>query len=164
MMDRTPRGDRWTVRRAETSDAAVLADLVRLAFSTQSRPTTPPPGALKETPATISEHLGRGGGAVVEEDRAIIGAVFWNEEEDGLYVGRLSVHPERRRRGIAGALMAEAALEARRRGLPSVRLGVRLTLEDNRRFFASCGFVETTLHRHEGFSESTWVMMERRLD
>lgn len=27
-------------------------------------------------------------------------------------------------------------------------LGVRLALEDNRRLFESCGFAETTLHRH----------------
>jgi ribosomal protein S18 acetylase RimI-like enzyme len=152
------------VRRAEASDAAVLADLVRLAFSTQSRPTTPPPGAVKETAATIAEHLSRGGGAVIEDGKTIIGAVFWNQEDGGLYIGRLSVHPEYRRRGIASALMAEAEREARRRGLSLLRLGVRLALDDNRRFFASCGFVETTLHRHEGSSEPTWVMMERRLD
>lgn len=153
-----------TVRRAETGDAAGLADLVRLAFSTQSRPTTPPPGALKETAATIAEHLSRGGGAVVEDGATIVGVIFWNDEDGGLHVSRLSVHPAHRRRGIASALMAAAEREARQRGLPCLRLGVRLVLEDNRRFFASCGFVETTLHRHEGFSEPTWVMMERRLD
>lgn len=155
---------RPTVRRAETSDAAVLADLVRLAFSTQSRPTIPPPGALKETAATIAEQISRGGGAIVEDGGTIIGAIFWNEEDGGLHVGRLSVHPAHRERGIGGALMAEAEREARQRGLPCLRLGVRLVLEDNRRFFGSCGFVETTLHRHEGFSKPTWVMMERRLD
>ncbi len=153
-----------TARKAETSDAASLADLVRLAFSTQSRPTTPPPGALRETAATIAEQLDRGGGAVVEEGGAIVGAIFGNDEDGGLYVSRLSVHPAHRRRGIASALMAEAEREARQRGLPCLRLGVRLALEDNRRFFASCGFVETTLHRHEGFSDPTWVMMERWLD
>jgi hypothetical protein len=60
--------------------------------------------------------------------------------------------------------MEQAEREARQRGLAIMRLGVRLALEDNRRFFASCGFTETTLHRHEGFSERTWVTMERRLD
>jgi hypothetical protein len=60
--------------------------------------------------------------------------------------------------------MEQAEREARQRGLAIMRLGVRLALEDNRRFFASCGFTETTLHRHEGFSEPTWVTMERRLD
>ncbi len=97
------------VRRAGIDDAPGLADLVRRAFSTQSRPTNPPSGALKETVAD------------------------------------------------------EAEREARRRGLARMTLGVRLELEDNRRLFASCGFEETTLHRHEGFSEPTWVTMERRL-
>lgn len=145
-------------------DAAAIAALVRLAFSMQSRRTMPPSGGLNETPASIAEHLGRGGGAVVENRGTIVGAVLWNEEDGSLYVGRLSVHPEHRRRGIASLLMAEAEREARRLGLPKMHLGVRLALDDNRRFFASCGFVETTLHRHEGFSEPTWVMMERRLD
>src|SRR5262245_60039496 len=136
----------WTARAAEGRDAADIARLVRRAFSTQSRPTTPPPSALKETADTIAEYLGHGGGAVVEDAGTIVGAVLWNEEEGGLYVGRLSVHPEHRRRGIAAALMEIAEREARRRGLPVMRLGVRLALEDNRRFFAACGFTETTLH------------------
>ena len=136
---------------------------MRLAFSTQSRPTIPPPGALKETAATIIEHLGLGGGAVVEEEGVVVGTVLWNEEAGGLYIGRLSVDPDHRSQGIAGALMKEAEEEARRRGLAIMRLGVRLALEDNRRFFASCGFTQTTLHHHEGFSEPTWVMMERIL-
>jgi ribosomal protein S18 acetylase RimI-like enzyme len=101
---------------------------------------------------------------VVEEGGTIIGTVLWNEEDGGLYVGRLSVHPRHRRRGIAKALMNEAEREARQGWLPVIRLGVRLALEDNRRFFASCGFVETTLHSHEGFTEPTWVTMERRLE
>ena len=156
--------DRWTARAATPRDAPAIAALVRLAFSTQSRPTAPPPGALKETAATIIDHLGLGGGAVIEEGEMLVGTVLWNEEEGGLYVGRLSVHTDHRGQGIAGALMEEAEREARRRGLDIMRLGVRLALEDNRRFFASCGFTETTLHRHEGFAEPTWVTMERRLD
>ena len=85
--------DRWTARAATPRDAPAIAALVRLAFSTQSRPTAPPPGALKETAATIIDHLGLGGGAVIEEGEMLVGTVLWNEEEGGLYVGRLSVHP-----------------------------------------------------------------------
>jgi len=91
----------WTVRMAETSDAAAIAGLIRLAFANQSRPT----------------------------------------------------HP----------LMHEAEREAYRQGLRRLWLGVRLVLDDNRRFFAAHGFKETTLHRHEGFTEPTWVTMEREL-
>jgi len=146
------------------ADAAAMAGLIRQAFAAQSRPTDPPPGALKETAATIAAELARGGGAVAERGGALAGAVLWLEEERSLHVGRLAVHPDYRRRGLARALIAEAEREARRRGLARMHLGVRLVLDDNRRLFESCGFVEVSRHAHEGFSEPTWMRMERRLD
>jgi len=153
----------WSIRAADAASAAPIAELIRLAFATQSRPTDPPPSALKETAASILQHLRDGGGAVIDDGGTIVGVLLWNEEDGGLYIGRLSVHPDHRGRGIASALMHEAEREARRRGLTRLWLGVRLVLDDNRRFFAAHGFTETTLHRHEGFSEPTWVTMERHL-
>jgi ribosomal protein S18 acetylase RimI-like enzyme len=156
--------DRGQVIRAATAgDAPAIAELVRLAFATQSRPTNPPSSALKETAATIAEHLARWGGAVLEIEGGMAGVVLWEEQDGALYVGRLSVHPDFRRRGIARALMDEAEREARRRRMPRMTLGVRLELEDNRRLFRSCGFEDVELRSHTGFSEPTWVLMERRL-
>jgi len=152
-----------TIRPAEVSDAAVIADLVRLAFAVQSRPTNPPSSALRETATTITEHLGRGGGAVLEIDGGMVGVVLWNEEDGALYIGRLSVDPARRRQGIARALMDEAEREARRRGMTRMTLGVRLELNENRRLFRSCGFEDAVFKSHDGFTEPTWVLMERRL-
>jgi hypothetical protein len=44
------------------------------------------------------------------------------------------------------------------------RAGI-LSSGDNRRLFKSCGFFEeTALHCQDGFSEPTWVSMERRLE
>jgi tRNA threonylcarbamoyladenosine biosynthesis protein TsaE len=92
-----------TLRIATPSDAGAIADLVRLAFGAQSRPTNPPSGALKETAETIGDHLLRGGGAVVEIDGAVVGTLLWEEQDDALYLSRLAVHPAHRRRGRAGA-------------------------------------------------------------
>lgn len=153
-----------TLRLATAADAATIADLVRLAFAAQSVETNPPSSALKETAETITRELEHGGGAVVTEAGAMVGAVLWREEGASLYVGRLAVHPAQRRRGIARMLMAECECEARRRGLTRMHLGVRLALEDNRRLFLSSGFVDTAFLSHEGFSDPTWVRMERRLD
>jgi ribosomal protein S18 acetylase RimI-like enzyme len=152
-----------TIRAATIGDASAIADLVRLAFSTQSRQTNPPSSALKETAATIAEHLGRWGGAVLEIGGAMAGVVLWEEQDGALYVGRLSVDPGFRRRGIARSLVGEAEREARRRRLSRMTLGVRLELEDNRRLFKSCGFEDVEFKSHAGFSEPTWVLMERRL-
>lgn len=153
-----------SLRPATSADAGAIAALVRLAFAHQSVVTDPRPSALKETADTIGRALAQGGGAVVEAGGRPAGCVLWHEEDGSLYVGRLSVHPEHRRRGIARLLMDECEREARRRGLARMHLGVRLPLVDNRRLFASCGFVETGLQTHQGFSEPTSVRMERRLD
>ena len=91
------------------------------------------------------------------------GAVLWEREEDALYLSRLSVHPDHRRKGIARALISEVEREARRRGRRRITLGVRLELEDNRRLFRSCGFEDVSFHHHQGHREPTWALMERRL-
>lgn len=150
-------------RPAEMRDAGAIADVIRLAFAAQSVVTDPLPSALNETEDTVADHLRRGGGAVLERDGQVVGAVLWNEDDGSLYVGRLSVDPAYRRRGIARRLMDEAEAEARRQGLMRMTLGARLALEDNRQLFRSCGFEEKSLHAHAGFSEPTWVLMERRL-
>jgi ribosomal protein S18 acetylase RimI-like enzyme len=141
----------------------VIADLVRRAFAEQPRPTNPPSSALRETAATITAHLEKGGGAVLERDGVVVGTVLWEEEDGALYVSRVSVNPDYRRQGVARALMDEAEREARRQGFSRMTLGVRLELEENRRLFRSCGFEELEFRSHEGFTEPTWVLMERRL-
>ena len=141
----------------------VIADLVRRAFAAQPRPTNPPSSALRETAATITAHLEKGGGAVLERDGVVVGTVLWEDEDGALYVSRVSVNPDYRRQGIARALMDEAEREARRQGFSRMTLGVRLELEENRRLFRSCGFEDLEFRSHEGFTEPTWVLMERRL-
>jgi len=152
-----------TIRPAGPADATVVADLIRRAFAAQPRPTNPPSSALRETAASIIAHLERGGGAVLERDRLVVGAVLWEVEDGALYISRVSVDPGYRRQGIARALVDEAEREARRRRLPRMTLGVRLELEENRQLFRSCGFEDLEFRRHEGYTEPTWVLMERRL-
>ena len=145
------------------ADAAAIIALIRAAFAVQSVPTDPPSGALRETTETIAAAIVAGGGAVVTQGGAIIGSVLWEEKDGGLYFGRLAVHPAQRRRGIARALVNAAEAEARRRGLPRVHLSTRLPLLDNRRLFAKCGFVETVLNTHAGYSTPTSMVMEKWL-
>jgi len=60
-------------------------------------------------------------------------------------------------------MIAAAEDETRRRGLPRLFLSTRLVLVDNRKLFASCGFVETSVEAHPGYSAPTFVNMEKRL-
>jgi tRNA threonylcarbamoyladenosine biosynthesis protein TsaE len=73
---RVKRASPQAIRAATARDAAVIADLVRRAFAAQPRPTNPPSSALEETAATIAAHLARGGGAVLEREDVVAGAVL----------------------------------------------------------------------------------------
>ena len=144
-------------------DAAAVAALIRAAFADQSVVTDPLPSALRITEADVTEHLRSGGGAVAEEAGALAGSALWAERDGGLYLARLAVTPARQGRGIAKALVAAAEAAAHAMGLPRVHLSTRLVLLDNRRLFATCGFVETTREAHPGYAEATFVNMEKRL-
>ena len=154
---------RFTLRPLASSDAEDVAALIRLAFAAQSVITDPPPSALRENAANIATILADGGGAAAIADEHLAGAVLWQEKEGGLYIGRLSVHHDFRGHGIARALVAEAEATSRQLRLPRLWLSTRLALADNRRLFASCGFVEIAEHAHPGYHEPTFVDMEKRL-
>lgn len=154
---------KFTLRPLASNDAAAVAALIRAAFAAQSVVTDPPPSALRVTEPDIAAHLQKGEGAVAEVAGALVGSALWVEQDDRLYLARLAVAPAFRGRGIAKRLIAAAEAAARNAGLPVLRLSTRLALQDNRRLFAACGFVETTREAHPGYAEPTFVNMEKRL-
>jgi GNAT superfamily N-acetyltransferase len=158
--------DEITLRAGGRDEAAALATLIRVAFAAQPIATDPPSSALRETPATIAAHFDGGGGAIVVEDLRVsmlVAALLWSEKADGLYLGRLAVHPAWRGRGLGRRLIDAAELTAHLGGHARLFLSTRLALVDNRRLFLSCGFVETRQTAHPGYCEPTSVEMERRL-
>ncbi len=144
-------------------DAAQVLATIHAAFAVQSARTDPPSGALQETLASIEAQLTIGGGAGVRAGTGLAAVVLWREKENGLYLGRLAVHPRYRRRGLARTLLAAAEAEARRRNLPRLHLGTRLALAETSALFTSCGFVATGLETHPGYPAPTSVAMEKWL-
>ena len=141
-------------------EADRAAELIRTAFAAIAVPLDPPPSALRLTGEAVRAHLRAGGGGALRGDA---GCVLWAVRDGGLYLSRLAVLPQARRRGIAQALLAEAEKRARALGLPRVHLEVRLALESNRRLFRRAGFVEGAQHAHPGYAHPTYVSAEKLL-
>jgi GNAT superfamily N-acetyltransferase len=149
------------LRPLTTPDAAAAAALIRACFAGQA--VDPPASAARETEASIAAALAEGSGFGVVRDGALVAVVLWQQAEGGMYLGRLAVAAAARGQGLAPRLVAAVEAEAPRRGLPRLHLKVRLPLLGNRRLFRACGFVETTLHAHAGYSAPTYCVMEKRL-
>jgi GNAT superfamily N-acetyltransferase len=164
-MTEPSHADAPVLRPADAADAEALAALIRLAFATQSVATDPPPSALHESSGSVARHLAEAGGGIVAPDAAgaLAAGLLWQEKASALYIGRLAVHPARRGRGLARALIAGAEQVARMRGLDRLTLSTRLVLADNRRLFAACGFAEQGQHAHPGYAHPTFVDLEKRL-
>lgn len=152
----------FRLRAMREADAEAVAAVIRTAFAAQGVATDPPASALRESGAGVAAILATGGGAVAEADGPV-GAVLWQQKAGGLYVSRLSVMPGWRGRGVARALLDAAEAAARAQGLGRLWLSTRLVLADNRAMFAACGFRETALHAHPGYTAPTFVDMEKTL-
>jgi GNAT superfamily N-acetyltransferase len=141
------------------ADADPYAALVRQAFAGLA--LEPAPSALRLSGDDVRAHLAAGGGGAIAAPMQA--GVLWAEAKGGLYVSRMAVHPAHRGQGLAVALLQAAEREAVRLGLPRLWLATRLALTGNRRLFARFGFVETDHHAHPGYTEPTFVDMEKVL-
>ena len=150
-------------RRLTSADASAAAALIRAAFADQGKVTDPPSSALRETAEIVAEKLGKGGGAGLDREGALIGVVLWAPQECALYIGRLAVTPSLRGRGLAGRLLLAAEVEARRRAIARLRLDARIELPSNRRLFSRHGFADVELRAHSGYAVPTFAVMEKEL-
>jgi ribosomal protein S18 acetylase RimI-like enzyme len=123
----------------------------------------PPSGVLKETEADFAARLRDEACFIVEAGGKLIASMFCAVDDDALYIGRLAVHPEWRRRGIANALMEAAKTEARRLGAKRLTLGCRIALVSNVALFRRHGFVIVRQTCHPGFITPTSYDMELAL-
>jgi predicted N-acetyltransferase YhbS len=152
----------YAVRRfTDPSRVEELLALVHGAF--RDLAIDPPSSALKETAADFATRLKSENCFVIEADGALVGSVFCARQQDALYIGRLTVAPAFRRRGVASALIGAAKTEARRCGATRITLKARIALAGNVALFSRHGFVVVAEETHQGFAAPTSYAMEFRL-
>lgn len=156
--------DSISVRPATPEDAGLLAKTIAAAFEQYRGKLVPESGAFGETADNIARQLKSGAGAIVaERNGQVLACVMTELQEGDLYFGRLAVLPQARGLGLARRLIDAVEADARRRGLPGVRLGVRVVLTDNQHLFNSLGYVETSREPHPGFDYPTSINMRKAL-
>ena len=156
--------DTLVLRAAVRTDAAEIAATIAAAFEQYRGKLIPESGAFGETAEAIASELAKGAGAIVaERNGEMVGCVMIHEMEGDLYFGRLAVLPAARGTGLARRLIDAVEADARRRGLPGIRLGVRVALTDNQRLFQSLGYREISREAHPGFDHPTSINMRKSL-
>ncbi len=158
VMDTEPR-----IREARSDEAALLHDVLLRAFREYEGCLDPPSGVHAETVASVRTKMEGGGALVCEVGGVAVGCVFYAPKAGYLYVGRLAVLPEYRRRGLGDLLLHAAEQQARALGLPRVRLGVRLALNGLRAYYEARGYAPIAFRSHTGYTEATYVEMEKAL-
>ena len=129
--------------------------LTQLAFAEYGR-LDPPSGAIRETEASVRANLEAQGGAVALLDNAPVGCLRFERRSDHLHVRRVAVDPAHQRQGVGLALMEWIHHYARREGFHEVRVGVRVQLPGNRRFYERLGYTLLERHTHKGYAQPTW--------
>jgi ribosomal protein S18 acetylase RimI-like enzyme len=118
-------------------------------------------GAHTETDEDVLKVM-RGGGAILalDEDEPV-GSARFTIEEGALYVGRVAVLPEHRRRGIASTMMRFCERLALQKGRPMVRIAVRDSLPSNVGLYQSLGYEQVSFDPHPRGPDHVWTMIKR---
>jgi len=157
--------DTLVLRTASAADAGAIAATIAAAFEQYRGRLVPESGAFAETAESIAAELASDTGAIVaERNGAVVGCVMIRIYKGDLYFGRLAVLPAARGERLAGRLIAAVEDQARARGLPGVRLGVRIALTANQKLFASLGYREISREAHPGFDHFTSINMRKAIN
>ncbi|MEO8610764.1 MAG: GNAT family N-acetyltransferase [Chloroflexota bacterium] len=152
-----------TLHAAAEADTVQVLALILDAFEEYRGVLNPPSGAHRETADTIHKKLVEGGGFIAYVGEKASGCVLYEPEANGLYLGRLAVLPDYRKQGVAHALIEAVENRACELNLAKVTLGVRVQLSGNRAFFERLGYQVVAYDMHDGFSEPTFMTLEKAL-
>lgn len=150
------------IESADISHCPALVDLIHLCFA-ELATLTPPSGAAGETVATLGALLDKGALFMALAGAELVGCVAAERRGREVYIGRLSVRPDRRRQGVAQGLLAAAEAYAREVGAAALTLNVRLVLAGNIRLFERAGYRITGQGSHPGFAVPTYHIMRKDL-
>ncbi len=140
-----------------------VLNIIHRAFDEYRGAIDPPSSAPNETRERLLSAMETSSVVLATVDGIPAGCVFYEPRPARLYLFRLAVVPEHRRKGIARRLIEHVERRARDLGIHSVTLGTRLALPRNRAYYERLGYRVMEYRTHPGYSEPTYVIMGKDL-
>ena len=147
----------YSLRPAEGSDAAQVADLVDAAYRHYVERIGMLPGPMTEDYAEVIREARV---TVAERDGMIAGVIVLNTTEEGFVIENVAVAPPERGRGLGRRLLEFAEDEARHAGFTSIYLYTHEKMTENQALYSKIGYVEYDRRSQGDFS---LVYMRKRL-
>jgi len=133
--------------------AEVVRDLMRAAFSEYDAVLTVPSSSMWETVEDVAGHIAEGGAVLARVGPDTVGSGRYALRDDHVYIGRLSVLPSHRGRGIGAAMMLAMEQRALTEGRTEARISVRTMLPKNIELYERLGYIVTARYQHERGNE-----------
>ncbi|TDH62273.1 GNAT family N-acetyltransferase [Dankookia rubra] len=138
-----------TIRPARPEEAPRLAAIVEAAYAPWVPVVGRRPFPMQDDYAA---RIAAGEAWVLEEAGALCGVLVIETHPGHLMLDNIAVDPARQGKGDGRVLLDFAEAEARRRGLPEIRLYTNVLMERNIALYAKRGYAETERRQEKGFA------------
>jgi ribosomal protein S18 acetylase RimI-like enzyme len=129
------------IKSANLEEIHIVHDVMRKAFEEYRDKLTPPSGALSETIDDIIKKISNNGGAIIAQiEGSDVGSAQFVFQDNFVYIGRVSVLPSHRGRGIGKRMVNYIEAHAKEKGVHESRLGVRLSIPSNVAFYQKLSY------------------------
>lgn len=152
-----------TLGDALETDVPEIVSIMHRAFQEYDGVLDPPSGVHNESAESVRSKMQTGHWLLARQDGMTVGCVWYEKRGGFIYIGRLSVPPEFRGRGIANQLLDAVEARARAVGVLSLQLGVRIVLTRMRQAYERRGYHIIRYETHPGYTEPTYLTMEKAL-
>ncbi|MGK9167758.1 GNAT family N-acetyltransferase [Inquilinus limosus] len=134
-------GSTWgEIRRAQPDEAEAIRALVRRAYAKWIISVGREPMPMRaDYVRALAEHEIW----MIDGIHGCIALIELKPEPDHLLIVNVAVDPSHQGRGLGRRLLDFAEQEARRRGLPEIRLYTNIRMSENRALYAARGYRET---------------------
>ena len=150
--------------QANESDAHTLLAILHAAFDEYRERLDPPSGVHAETIESVQSKLKTASAVIALVENEVAGCVFYEKENEHVYLGRLSVLPQFRKLGIGRALIDYVEAQAANLKVFRVQLGVRIALPHLKTYYEQLGYRIVSNETHPGYTQPTYEMMEKDLN